>query len=67
MDVPAHRSDGRFENIEPFQRPGPLVTVPFFVRQAVGSFFARPGAPALIRNDGAWLRDHARHSAPSVT
>ena len=67
MDVPAHRSDGRFENLEPFQRPGPLVTVPFFVRQAIGAFFPRPGAPALVRNDGAWLRDNARHSAPSVT
>jgi N-acyl-phosphatidylethanolamine-hydrolysing phospholipase D len=67
MDVPAHHTDGGFRNIEPFRRAGPLVTIPFFVRRAFGAFFDRHGAPRLVPNDGAWLRDNARHSAPSVT
>jgi N-acyl-phosphatidylethanolamine-hydrolysing phospholipase D len=67
MDVPSHHTSDGFRNLEPFHRAGPLVTVPFFVRRVVGAFFPRPGAPRLASNDGAWLRDNARHSAPSVT
>src|SRR5262249_35650600 len=33
----------------------------------VGAFFPRPGAPPVAPTDGAWLRDNARHSLPSVT
>src|SRR5262245_12669032 len=65
-DLP-HYVDGGFRNLEPWQRAGPLVTVPFFLRRAVGAFFARPGAPPVMATDGAWLRDNARHSMPSVT
>jgi N-acyl-phosphatidylethanolamine-hydrolysing phospholipase D len=67
MDVPSHHTGDGFRNLEPFHRAGPLVTVPFFVRRVVGSLFPRPGAARLLSNDGAWLRDNARHSAPSVT
>jgi len=67
MEDQPHHVDGGFRNLEPWERAGPLVTVPFFLRRAVGAFFARPGAPAVAPSDGAWLRDNARHSTPSVT
>jgi N-acyl-phosphatidylethanolamine-hydrolysing phospholipase D len=67
MDRPSHHTADGFINLEPYDRPGPLVTLPFFFRRAAGTLFRRPGAPALVRNDGAWLRDNARHSTPSVT
>jgi N-acyl-phosphatidylethanolamine-hydrolysing phospholipase D len=43
------------------------VRFPFFLRRLAGSFRARPGAPASIANDGAFLRENARHSKPTVT
>jgi N-acyl-phosphatidylethanolamine-hydrolysing phospholipase D len=64
---PPHHTKNGFRNLEGYERPGPLVTVPFFLRRALGAFFNRPGAAPLTANDGAWLRDNARHSAPSVT
>ena len=67
MDTPPHHTADGFRNIEPYQRPGVSVTLPFFLRRAVGAMFARSGAPTLAPNDGAWLRDNARHSTPSVT
>lgn len=67
MERPPHHVDGGFVNIEPYERAGPLVTVPFFARRAVGALVPRAGAPRLVAADGAWLRDNARHSVPSVT
>jgi N-acyl-phosphatidylethanolamine-hydrolysing phospholipase D len=66
---PAPRDDdGRFLNTAgSFERAGPTVTVPFFLRRAWGGFRSRPGAPERIGNDGAFLRENARHSVPTVT
>jgi len=67
MATPPHRTDDGFRNLEPWDRAGIGVTLPFFLRRAVGSFFARPGAPTPVTPDAAWLRENARHSLPSVT
>lgn len=67
MPPPAHHTADGFLNLEPYERPGGLVTIPFFFRRAVGAFFERSGEPRLVPNDGAWLRDNALHSTPSVT
>jgi N-acyl-phosphatidylethanolamine-hydrolysing phospholipase D len=40
---------------------------PFFLRRIGGSFRARPGAPERVENDGAFLRENAGHSIPTVT
>lgn len=67
---PAPRTaDGRFANpVGPLSH-GSLLTVrlPFFLRRAAGSFSERPGAPGAVANDGAFLRENARHSTPTVT
>jgi N-acyl-phosphatidylethanolamine-hydrolysing phospholipase D len=59
---------------ERFSNPGgPLahgslgVRLPFFLRRIAGSFRERPGAPERLANDGAFLRENARHSVPTVT
>lgn len=67
MDRPWHHTGEGFRNPEPFERAGPLVTVPFFLRRAWTSLVGRSGAPDVVPNDGAWLRENARHSVPSVT
>lgn len=64
---PWHHVEGGFGNLEAIERAGPLVTFPFFVRRAITSMVGRSGAPAAVPNDGAWLRENARHSVPSVT
>ncbi len=66
---PAPRAaDGRFLNeVGPIQRAGPGVTIPFFLRRALGAFRGRPGAPERVGNDGAFLRDNALHSVPTAT
>jgi N-acyl-phosphatidylethanolamine-hydrolysing phospholipase D len=64
---PWHHTDDGFRNLDPVEHAGPLVTVPFFFRRAVTSLLGRSGAPAAVANDGAWLRENARHSVPSVT
>jgi N-acyl-phosphatidylethanolamine-hydrolysing phospholipase D len=43
------------------------VTAPFLARRLAGFWRDRPGAPPLVANDGAFLRENARHSEPSVT
>jgi N-acyl-phosphatidylethanolamine-hydrolysing phospholipase D len=59
---------GRFLNTAgPLERAGPSVTLPFFLRRFAGAFRSRPGAPERIENDGAFLRQNARHSIPTVT
>jgi N-acyl-phosphatidylethanolamine-hydrolysing phospholipase D len=64
---PAPRDeDGRFLNLAgKLERssagPG------FLWRRIAGSFRARPGAPERVENDGAFLRENAAHSVPTVT
>ena len=67
MQRPAHHTDDGFTNLEPWERPGALVAVPFFARRVAGALFPRAGAPRRVAPDAAWLRDNARHSVPSVT
>lgn len=66
---PAPRSDdGRFANTGEAMGHGSFgVRFPFFLRRIGGSFRGRPGAPERIPNDGAFLRDNASHSVPTVT
>ena len=66
---PAPRdADGRFLNaVGALSRGSAGVRFPFFLRRIAGSFHERPGAPASLANDGAFLRENARHSKPTVT
>jgi len=66
---PARRdADGRFLNtVGALSRGSAGVRFPFFLRRIAGSFRERPGAPASVANDGAFLRENARHSNPTVT
>ncbi|MDJ0850017.1 MAG: MBL fold metallo-hydrolase [Myxococcota bacterium] len=66
---PAHRSaDGRFTNPGGDLSHGSFgVRFPFFLRRIAGAYRDRPGAPERLPNDGAWLRENARHSLPTVT
>ena len=60
--------DGRFTNfIGELPHGGLSVRLPFFWRRIVGSFRDRPGAPRRVENDGAFLRENAKHSEPTVT
>ena len=67
MATPPHHLDGGFRNPAPTSRGGLAVTLPFFLRRAVGMLHERAGAPPSVPNDGAFLRENARHSAPTVT
>src|SRR5690606_4498118 len=59
---------GRFLNrAGPIEQAGLAVTFPFFLRRAWTRLVGRPGAPERIANDGAFLRENARHSVPTVT
>ncbi len=66
---PAPRDDdGRFRNPVGRLSHGTFsVRFPFFARRVMGSFRDRPDAPERIDNDGAFLRENARHSVPTVT
>jgi N-acyl-phosphatidylethanolamine-hydrolysing phospholipase D len=66
---PAPRtSDGRFTNPGGTLSHGGLgVRLSFFVRRLAGAFQERPGAPGRVPNDGAFLRENARHSVPTLT
>src|SRR5262249_33773932 len=48
-------------------RGGLDVFVPFVLRRVAGFWRDRPGAPPAVPNDGAFLRENARHSTPTVT
>src|SRR5581483_1701331 len=61
-------ANGRFLNPSgdiPFASP--LVTWPFFFRRAAAMIASRTGIPAVVANDGAFLRGNAGHSVPVVT
>jgi N-acyl-phosphatidylethanolamine-hydrolysing phospholipase D len=66
---PAPRDpDGRFVNFAGHASHGDLsVRIPFFWRRITGVFRDRPGAPPVTSNDGAFLRENAKHSEPTVT
>ena len=60
--------DGRFTNPVGGLTHGSFgVRFPFFLRRIAGSFRERPGVPSRVANDGAFLRDNAKHSVPTVT
>lgn len=66
---PARRNaDGRFLNrAGEIAQAGPSVTFPFFLRRFGTTLTGRPGHPPRTANDGAFLRENARHSIPTVT
>ena len=66
---PAPRGDeGTFQNtVGPIGHGTFGVRFPFFLRRIAGAFGDRPGAPASVANDGAFLRENAKHSTPTVT
>lgn len=43
------------------------VRLPFGFRRAYHTFFARDGSAPQVVNDGAFVRENARHSVPTVT
>ena len=60
--------DGRFINLNGEMSHGSLgVRIPFFLRRFGTYFRSGKGAPQRVANDGAFLRENARHSAPTVT
>lgn len=67
MDRPAHHGKGRFRNPAVIDRGGLGVLLPFLARRFAGFWRDRPGAPPIVANDGAFLRENARHSEPTVT
>jgi N-acyl-phosphatidylethanolamine-hydrolysing phospholipase D len=66
---PAPRdASGRFLNLAgELAGAGPGVTLPFGLRRIGRSIAGRPGAPESVANDGAFLRENARHSIPTAT
>jgi N-acyl-phosphatidylethanolamine-hydrolysing phospholipase D len=66
---PAPRdAEGRFVNTVGELPHGSFgVRFPFFLRRIGGAFRSRADAPERIENDGAFLRENARHSQPTVT
>jgi N-acyl-phosphatidylethanolamine-hydrolysing phospholipase D len=67
---PAPRdASGRFLNLAgELAGPGPGVTLPFLLRRAASAIAGREGTPPQrVANDGAFLRENARHSVPTAT
>jgi N-acyl-phosphatidylethanolamine-hydrolysing phospholipase D len=61
-------AEGRFLNrAGAIEQAGPLVTIPFFLRRGWTSLVGRAGAPERVANDGAFLRENAGHSVPTLT
>ncbi len=60
--------EGRFTNPVGGLTHGTFgVRFPFMFRRIAGAFRSRPGKPAVVTNDGGWLRQNATHSEPSIT
>jgi N-acyl-phosphatidylethanolamine-hydrolysing phospholipase D len=60
--------DGRFTNFAGDTTHGGFwVRAPFFVRRILGSFQEETGAAPVVDNDGAYLRENAKHSDATVT
>ena len=64
---PAHHTRDGFRNLEPTSHGGLGVALPFFARRIWSNLTGRTGAAAAVPNDGAFLRENARHSVPTVT
>ena len=66
---PAPRgAEGRYENtVGPIGHGTFGVRFPFMFRRVAGAFRTRDGAPPRLANDGAFLRENAKHSTPTVT
>jgi len=66
---PAPRAPGgQFANFETSASHGGFwVRAPFFVRRILGSFRDEAGAAPFVANDGAFLRENAKHSEATVT
>jgi N-acyl-phosphatidylethanolamine-hydrolysing phospholipase D len=61
-------AEGRFENLSgPVSRAGARVGLPFLLRRIRNAVTGRQGAPEVVANDGAFLRENAGHSVPTVT
>ena len=61
-------ADGRFLNTAgELGFADPTVTLPFFARRVGAMLTGRSGYPETVANDGAFLRDNAHHSVPTVT
>ncbi len=64
-------ANGRYLNLDGERTPPGLdVTVPFFLRRIGGAFVSRDGAPKVVENNGAWLRENSAKGVtaqPSVT
>ncbi|MCP5059801.1 MAG: MBL fold metallo-hydrolase [bacterium] len=59
---------GRFANVEgPIGHGSVGVRLPFMFRRFAASLSPRPGAAKAVANDGAFLRENAKHSTPTVT
>jgi N-acyl-phosphatidylethanolamine-hydrolysing phospholipase D len=67
MAAPAHHARGGFRNAEPTSHGSLGVALPFFARRIWSNLAGRSGAVASVLNDGAFLRENARHSVPTVT
>ena len=67
--APAQRDDdGRFVNIVgPIAHGTAAVRLPSMLRRIAVSLSPRGGVPPVIPNDGAFLRENAKHSEPTVT
>ena len=62
------REDGRFTNwIGELSHGSIGLRFGFFLGRIGDSFGSRPGAPERVVNDGAFLRENAQHSVPTVT
>ncbi len=64
---PDHHTDSGFRNVAALPRAGLDVTVPFVLRRVAGLWRERPGAPPVVANDGALLREGVAQGAPTVT
>jgi N-acyl-phosphatidylethanolamine-hydrolysing phospholipase D len=66
---PAPRdADGRFENrVGPIAHGGFATRFPFFLRRFGTSIVGRGDGAPRVENDGAFLRENARHSVPTLT
>jgi N-acyl-phosphatidylethanolamine-hydrolysing phospholipase D len=66
---PAPRdATGRFENpVGPITHGSPRVQIPFMLRRIIGVTPVAAALPRHVVNDGAFLRENATHSEPTVT
>lgn len=61
-------ADGRFSNLDgELDHGSAAVRMPFFLRRLGTYFRDGDGAAERVENDGAFLRENAQHSVPTVT